>query len=264
MEAGNVNIVILAAGRGSRLGRPTPKALTTLADGRTILGRQLGLLAEAFGSRSTTCVVVGFKAALLLEAAASAAVFVYNDSFDRTNTARSLLRALRLIGSGGVMWLNGDVVFIPELTTVLASSVAQDESFVAVSRRPVEEEEVKYLTDTQGYIRQISKEVVYGSGEAVGINYVSGADRSSFVRNLESCSDDDYYERAIERSIHSGLRFRAIDVSDYDCVEVDFESDVEEANRLVERTVRLGDLRMDRGVVQPSAPPLEHRRRQSD
>ena len=44
----NVQAVILAAGMGSRLGKPWPKPLTPLRDGRTIM-QQRGRLAHAGG-----------------------------------------------------------------------------------------------------------------------------------------------------------------------------------------------------------------------
>jgi hypothetical protein len=34
---------------------------------------------------------------------------VYNERYDQTNTSKSLLRALKATGKGGVLWMNGDV-----------------------------------------------------------------------------------------------------------------------------------------------------------
>ena len=233
MGATSFNIVILAAGGGTRLGRPFPKALATLADDQTILGRQLALLRQAFGASVSICVVVGFKAHLVLEAAASQATFVYNEVFDQTNTARSLHRALTVIGPGGVLWLNGDVVFDASVLTHLAPFVAQECSFVAVNRTVVGAEEVKYLRDDEGFVRSISKDVVNGEGEALGINYIAAGDRTRLVDALALCRDDDYFERAIEGAIDAGVRFRVVDISVFPCIEVDFEADLDAANRLV-------------------------------
>ncbi len=226
-----VNVVILAAGLGTRLGRPHPKPLTRLADGRTILRRQLDQLGAAFGPELLTTVVVGFKLEMILEAAGSEASFVYNEIFDQTNTAKSLLRALRLAPPGGVLWLNGDVVFTDELLPALRF----DGSFVAVNTEHVADEEIKYTVDPDGYIKELSKQVATGSalGEAIGINYVCMADRAVLVQHLEACADDDYFERGIETAIaDSGLRFSALDISPFGCVEVDFLPDLERANLL--------------------------------
>ena len=43
-----MHIVILAAGVGSRLGRPIPKPLTVIGDGRSILQRQTESLTNEF------------------------------------------------------------------------------------------------------------------------------------------------------------------------------------------------------------------------
>jgi CDP-glycerol glycerophosphotransferase len=226
-----VNAVILAAGLGTRLGRPHPKPLTRLADGRTILRRQLDQLTAAFGSDLHITVVVGFKLEMILEAAGSEASFVYNEIFDQTNTAKSLLRALRLAPEGGVLWLNGDVVF----THGLLGALRLDGSFVAVNTDHVSDEEIKYTVDGDGYIKDLSKQVApeLALGEAVGINYVCMADRAVLVQHLERCADNDYFERGIETAIgESGLRFSALDISPFGCVEVDFLPDLARANLL--------------------------------
>ena len=86
--------VILAAGLGTRLGRPFPKPLTQLDTGEAILVRQVRLLRDVFpGIR--VMIVVGFKADLILEAVPDAC-FAYNETFDQSNTAVSLRKALTL------------------------------------------------------------------------------------------------------------------------------------------------------------------------
>src|SRR5215213_11605240 len=140
----SVNVVILAAGMGTRLGRPHPKPLTPLADGRSILRQQLDHLRGTFGEQAHVTIVVGFKMDLIMEAAAADAAFVYNELYDQTGTAKSLLKALRLAPPGGVLWLNGDVVFVPGLLDALVPEIEADRSFVAVNTDSVADEEVKY------------------------------------------------------------------------------------------------------------------------
>jgi choline kinase len=228
-----INAVILAAGMGTRLGRPYPKPLTRLADGRSILRQQLDHLRAAFGAKVHVTVVVGFKMDLIMEAAARDAAFVYNELYDQTNTAKSLLKALRLAPPGGVLWLNGDVVFVPGLLEALRPHIAAGRTFVAVNTANVADEEVKYSLDGDGYVKELSKQVLDGRGEAVGINFVAATDRPILVEHLAACRDDDYFERAIETAIaEAGLRVAAVDISVYGCVEVDCEPDLERANSL--------------------------------
>jgi CDP-glycerol glycerophosphotransferase len=228
-----VNVVILAAGMGTRLGRPYPKPLTPLADGRSILRQQLDGLRATFGLGARITVVVGYKMDLIMEAAADDAAFVYNELYDQTNTNKSLLKALRLAPPGGVLWLNGDVVFAPGLLDALRPYIDEDRSFVAVNTDSVADEEIKYTLDGDGYIKELSKQVSSGLGEAVGINYVAAGDRDVLISHLDRCADQDYFERGLETAIaEDGVRVAAVDISAYDCVEVDFEPDLARANRI--------------------------------
>jgi CDP-glycerol glycerophosphotransferase len=228
-----INVVILAAGLGTRLGRPHPKPLTPLADGRSILRQQLDHVGQTFDGQAHVTIVVGYKMDLIMEAAAGDASFVYNELYDQTGTAKSLLKALKLAPPGGVMWLNGDVVFVPGLLEVLVPHVEAGRSFVAVNTESVADEEVKYTLDSDGYVFELSKKVVGGLGEAIGINYVAAADRATLVEHLERCPDHEYFEHGLESAIaDAGLRLTAVDISEYDCVEVDFEPDLDRANAL--------------------------------
>lgn len=227
-----MRIVILAAGVGSRLGNPYPKSLTMLDDGRSILQRQLDHLAEQFDP-TLVSIVVGFKKDMIMEAFPNV-TFVYNQDFGETNTCKSLLKGLRLSGAGGTLWMNADVVFDTELLRPLLPLIARDQSFVAVNTAAVGDEEVKYRLDPSGYISELSKTVVDGAGEAVGINYVSAQDKPYLIARLEDCAPDDYFERGIEIAIEKdGRRFTAIDVSASLCIEVDFLDDLERANQAV-------------------------------
>jgi len=227
-----VQVVILAAGMGTRLGRPWPKPLTPLHDGRSILQRQLDGLRAAFGPSVDVTVVVGYKAKRVMRAVPDVR-FAYNPDYRVTNTSQSLLRALRATREGGVLWLNGDVVFDPAVLEAVLPALRADESFVCVDTSTVAEEEVKYPVGADGFIAALSKTVVGGLGEAVGINHVSAADKPVLVEHLGACAAQDYFERGVETAIAAaGLRFRPLDISRYSAVEVDFEADLQRANEL--------------------------------
>ena len=224
-------VTILAAGMGTRLGRPFPKPLTQLDDGRTIMQQQLDNISEAFGSDTHVQIVIGFKLDLILEAAPDA-VFVYNERYDQTNTCKSLMKALRSSAEGPVVWMNGDVVFEPAVLRRMQINIDAGQTAIAVNTAAVSDEEVKYTVDDIGLVKELSKTVVGGFGESVGINVIAANDKATLIKRLEECDDQDYFERGIELAIEKdGLKVLPVDISDLFAVEVDFEADLERANQ---------------------------------
>jgi len=228
-----LQIVILAAGMGSRLGRSLPKPLTELGDGRTIMQQQHDNIHAAFGSAARITTVVGYRAETIVDAFPEVD-YVYNDRYDQTNTSKSLLRALKATGKSGVLWMNGDVVFDPRVLGRAIALIERQQSFVTVNTAKVSDEEVKYTVTADGSIDQLSKTVVGGIGEAVGINYISAADKRTLIAHLAQVDDQDYFERGLEKAIaENGMRVEPLDISDLYAVEIDFAEDLERANQFV-------------------------------
>jgi choline kinase len=97
--------------------------------------------------------------------------------------------------------MNGDVVFDPRVLGRASMLIERDQSFVTVNTAKVSDEEVKYTVTAEGYIKELSKTVVGGIGEAVGINYISSADKRALIAQLGRVDDQDYFERGLELAI---------------------------------------------------------------
>ena len=96
------------------------------------------------------------------------------------------------------------------------------------------DEEVKYTVTAEGYIKELSKTVVGGIGEAVGINYISSRDKRALIAQLGRVDDQDYFERGLELAIaENGLLLEPLDISDLYAVEIDFAEDLERANQFI-------------------------------
>jgi choline kinase len=204
--------------------------MTPLVDGRTIMRQQMDNLEKAFGADLRVMTVIGFKLELIIEAFPNVA-YVYNENYDQTNTNRSLLKALRIASDGGVLWMNGDVVFDPRVLERAKPLMEAGTSFICVNTSATAEEEVKYTVDADGNVALLSKTVENALGESVGINYISASDRADLIAGLEACADTDYFERGIEIAIERvGMKVVPLDISDLFAVEVDFEDDLERAN----------------------------------
>jgi choline kinase len=226
-----LQVVILAAGMGTRLGKPWPKPLTPLADGRSIMAQQLENVEKVFGQEARVTIVVGFKMEMIMEAHPNAA-FIYNEVYDQTNTSKSLLKALRASQESGVLWLNGDVVFDPRVLERVQSRMREEKSFVCVNTSATSDEEIKYTVDSNGNINSLSKQVVNALGEAVGINFIGKGEKAAVINYLEECADNDYFERGLELAIEkAGIKLEPVDISDLFAVEVDFQADLERANK---------------------------------
>jgi choline kinase len=208
-------IIILAAGRGSRLGGNVPKPLTELSDGRTILQQQLENIVAAFGvgALKRTFVVVGYKLDEIVEALPYGVKAIYNADWDVSNTSKSVLHALKAVTRyNGAIWMNGDVVFSPLVLGRAMPFIEQKASFMAVVEGQTADEEMKYSLDEDGTISKVSKENTRGVGEAVGINYVAPQDSLNFMAELARVEPNAYFY----------------------AVEIDFAEDLVRANSVLD------------------------------
>tara|TARA_B110000908_G_scaffold85694_1_gene102410 strand:+ start:4917 stop:5597 length:681 start_codon:yes stop_codon:yes gene_type:complete len=226
-----MKIIILAAGIGSRLGNPFPKPLTKLKNHKSIMQMMTENISFSY-SLDLVNLVVGFKKDLIMESFPNL-TYIYNQYFDQTNTAKSLLKAIKKNKEHSILWMNGDIVFDKNILIKLKEYIDKDVSFVAVNTSKVAEEEVKY-TLKDNYIDELSKTVENGLGEAVGINFISSKYIDSFIKRLEECDDNDYFERALEVAIEKdGFKIKPVDISEFNCIEIDFEEDLKNANNLI-------------------------------
>ena len=222
----DISAVILAAGFGLRLKNNKPKALVPLEDGKTILDYQLEKLTQ-YIPIDRIAVVVGYKKELLMEQHPDL-TFIYNERYSETNTAKSLLKALKKVKRGDVLWLNGDVVFNEEvLPKLINESIAKEKSCILVDHKRCGDEEIKYDTDNNGNIRRISKKVRNPKGEALGINLLIEKDLPFFIKHLKSVGDQDYFEKGIESLIGAKqAEFVPVQTKGLFCQEIDFPGDL--------------------------------------
>jgi len=213
--------VILAAGMGTRLGSLVPKPLTSIQNEKTVLDLQVEQLSER-DEIHNIFVVVGYKKEIIMELFPDL-LFVYNSGYARTNTAKSLLLALKKI-EDDVIWLNGDVYFDARILDRMFTS---QESACLVNVSECNAEEVKYDLTPEGYIKNISKTVAEPRGEALGINLIKKKDLNKLRSELAAVRDGEYFEKALENlTLGKKLLLRPVDVGDLFCREIDFEEDL--------------------------------------
>ncbi len=235
--------IILAAGRGQRLGEHLPegipKALLVL-DGSTILERQVRAL-KAHGVKNII-VVVGYGRDQVMEHCAHLEEkhgvffeFVYNPDYATTNTVYSLYLARHFLARD-TFFMNGDVLFHPHILSMLVASPSYHA--LAVERKPCGEEEVKVTVDERMRITRIAKTIPPSEafGEFIGVARFGGEDES-FVASLEYVCEQEmkrntFFEYAIDRVLDTG-RFVGVEIRGLTAIEIDFPEDLERATRQV-------------------------------
>lgn len=229
-----MKVIILAAGIGSRLGQNIPKAMVKLNENISILDLQIKNLETIVNSENIT-IVVGFKKELIMDKHNNLD-FVHNSNYKNTNTAKSLLMALKSIQDDDIMWMNGDVVFEADILSLILKY--KNYNLICVDEKKLGDEEVKYTLNEKGYINKISKSVKNGIGEAVGINFIKKQNIPLFISCLENCEDLDYFEKAIETIITKGIEFLPLNINNNFCIEVDFKEDLNEARKYITRGIK--------------------------
>jgi choline kinase len=213
--------VILAAGMGTRLGSLIPKPLTSIQNEKTIMDLQIEKLLMK-NEIQNIFLVVGYKKEIIMEKFPDL-LFVYNNAYARTNTAKSLLTALTKINDD-VLWMNGDVYFDEEILNQILEST---DSACLVNKSECNAEEIKYNLNPEGYIKNISKTAEPFEGEALGINLIRKKDLEIFRSELKKVAVTDYFEKALENlTVADKIKLKPIDVGSLFCREIDFEQDL--------------------------------------
>jgi choline kinase len=119
-----VDILILAAGKGSRLGnlgKETPKCLMQIA-GKTLIEHQIDAL-KLNHNTGNIYVVLGHQH-LEVEAAISNKVdsFILNEDYSSTNMVHSFLCAKNIFSDRDLIVSYGDIVYSPKIASVLSHS----------------------------------------------------------------------------------------------------------------------------------------------
>lgn len=233
--------LILAAGRGRRIGGEDHKALTRFA-GCSLVARHLDLL-EAVGVRDAT-VVVGHQADRLRDAVAGRARTVFNPDFEQGSVVslwagRDVLHACAA-GGAPVLLMDADVLYDARLLRRLLGSRHEGALLLDRDIEPGEEP-VKVCVGGDGRITDFRKRPEHPGewhGESVGFfRFLPGIAGELAARTEEYVAAGrraEEYEEAIRDLIlaHPG-RFGYEDVTGLPWIEIDFPEDVTRAHALV-------------------------------
>jgi choline kinase len=237
-----LHAVILAAGKGSRLGEvgeSTPKWLLRVGE-RTIAERQLEGLRQAGSAVASIRVVTGHAPEAVDDFLASqdGVQTVFNPEFERLNNWYSVLLALRSIDDSDatVAVFNSDLYAPAEWFRRFAvdAAKADAEALIAVDlERPLTDESMKVAVDGEegSRLRAIGKVGVEDPvGEYVGMLAARGTMLSAFRAALEGFegdpeSVDEWYERAVGLNARAGGDWTVWPSPGSEWMEIDDDAD---------------------------------------
>ena len=232
--------VILAAGKGSRLGEYTtdlPKSLLPLnAGNKTLLDYNIQVLSRF--DLKKVYVVTGFNSHKIEKhlSGNQSIEIIYNPFWDCCNVLGSLYMALDTMNDD-FLFLHADTLAVPEIWEELIE--IKGDFVLPYERKRCGEEEMKVLV-RNGKLLEISKQInpEDADGEFLGIAKFSKSTIPYFkdtASNLfKTGSLNQYMESVIQAVISDETDFNIIpyDIKDKAFVEVDFEEDYQRAKML--------------------------------
>lgn len=231
--------LILAAGRGSRLGERnggTAKCLLEI-DRRPLVDHQIEALSGA--GAGPIGMVVGYAADEIQEVVGIRAEYIRNPRFGATNSLYSFWLARDWV-HGDVVVLNSDVLFAPQILERLLDAPGDAIAFDSGSGERREEMAVQVV---EGRLADMSKslEPASVSGENVGILKLT-ADTARLLfekagERIASGGDREWLGSAV-REVARLRPIRAVDVRGLPWAEIDFPADLVRARREVSPAIR--------------------------
>lgn len=231
--------VLLAAGRGRRLGSAEPKSLIAI-EGRTLLERHLENMKEA-GITALT-IVVGFQRELIAAAidrlpSSLPVELIDNPRFVHGSIVSLQVAAERLLE--GAIWMDADVLYPPALLRALVTS--KHDNCVLLDGSSEESGEEMMVGVRDGRAAKIARRVGTEwdfAGESVGFTKVGPEGGRVMKRLLDeevaAGRLDQEYEAAMHRAF-AEVPFGYERVDDFPWTEIDFEEDIVRARELARR-----------------------------
>lgn len=237
--------ILLAAGRGRRLGLNEPKCLVRVA-GRALLDRHLENMTAA-GITSLT-VVVGFQQGAIRDALATLrpampVEVIENPRFERGSIVSLQVASHHLLA--GAIWMDADVFYPPALLRRLVETA--HDSAVLLDARSEETGEEMMLGVLGGRVRQVARRVGKTApdgtpwelvGEAVGFAKAGPAGGAVLKRILDAEVAQDRLDQEYEAAMNLAFAetpFGYERVDELAWTEIDFKEDVEKAEKLAAR-----------------------------
>ena len=240
-----MKIIILAAGKGERLyplTKNTPKPLIDLGDGETLLEKQLKSLSESHVI-DEVIIVIGY----LYEQIESKLknfntdlkiTTYYNPFYDKSNNLITLWLSKYDMNEDFLI-ANGDNLFTSDVVSDLVNNT-NDGIYVTICYRDdLGEEDMKVNLDENKKILRVSKEIVSGVVESVGLVKIQGEKyRKIYQDVLEQLARNKEYMNKFWLETFNVLADKGVEINSFEIDknkwrEIDFHFDLKDLKELI-------------------------------
>lgn len=226
--------LILAAGRGSRLGghsTETPKCLLEVGR-RPLIEHQLAACAET--GIAPVAVVTGYCGDEIRQVLGLRAEYVNNPRWATTNSIYSFWQARDWV-KGPLVVMNCDVLFEPEMLTRLLAAGPDSLLYDSSSGQGLEQMKVKIA---DGRVVDMSKQLPTeeASGENVGVLYFSAETVRALVDKageiIAAGGENTWFPAAV-RAVSETRPLKAVDIAGLAWAEIDTAWDLDHARKKI-------------------------------
>lgn len=230
--------IILAAGKGNRLGENLPKALVEVA-GRPLLQYQLNFL-QAIGAKEII-VVTGFQGedvAKLGERLLPAVRIVTNSEFQKKGNLPSLLAAFE-VTDASVLVMNVDHLYLVAKRAAVPTFFGNEILVFCDFKEKLDPDERGVLLGENGFIKKIDKHLERWDCGCVGLTYIPENKRAAYLRaipaTVDKLGDATGYENVLQTLADMGEKVAVADVSGICPIEIDYPEELVRAREVVAR-----------------------------
>lgn len=224
-EPTEIDIIIPAAGRGTRMNAYGPKPLIKIKKNITILDNQIKIL-KKFLPNANIILVTGFESIKLMNNTSNDFIKIENERFEETNVVRSLGMGLRC-SKNDVLVIYGDLIFNEYCIT----EMNLNKSSLLIGNNIMNDSEIGCTFNNEGFIENLMWDLEYKWGQ---ISFFKGRELKMLK---DICWNPDNYNlfgfEAINQIINRGGKFLKSYNEKMKIIDIDTSKDLEKVGEVL-------------------------------